>query len=520
MIHTQHHSPKAEVALLGGVLVVGEAVLEVQALGFEAEDFYNEAHRHIWRSIERLAKASGGEGNCGVDVVTVMTDLHHERRLDAVGGFAYLSQLSAEVPTAANVTYYAKIVRGHANARRAMALLNESQHLLAVDPREVSDKIAEVGSKLGELAAAARERSTCEAEELWKATIASLEAARDRGGMVGMPSGLAPWDRLTSGLFSGRQHIVAGRPGMGKSALASWLVQQWCAARVDTPWRRAVVISVEMTKDELGQRWGSNLAGVTRQQLAMDDRHFAKLFEHMPDLIRYPFNLNDSDHVTALDIDASCRETLRSAEKHADKARKAGIDAEAGIDLIVVDYLTRLAPSTPRRDRRTEIDETVQALSSIAKRYDAPMITLAQLNRAVEMRADKRPMLSDLRETGTIEQEAYTVTFLYRGEYYDDDKALPNTVELIVAKNRGGRTGTAVAGCNLAYNRFYEGVSDRPEPPPPIRRTPQGPSPEQRNRPAVQTPPPPKPAPPSPPIPSEPNPNHTTLGGKIPPSPF
>lgn len=523
---TPPHDEAAEVAVIGAVLLTPDALDDARAEGVVAEDFYREAHRHIWRSVERVA-ASG----CAPDVVTVVSDLQSEGVLRAVGGMAYLAQISAQVPTSANAGSYARIVHHHATARAAIALLGEGRAELARDPRAVTDRIAELGGRLTGLAQQAQKKKTRSARDVWRLTITALEESGERGGMAGAPSGLEPWDRLTRGLYPGRQHILAGRPGMGKSALAAWTVQRFCDRLRATPWRRVLVVSAEMTAEELGQRWACIRTMRTREELAeMEGAGMARLMQLMPELMTYPLEVVDDDRITPADIDAACREVMLIAEAEAAKARARDIDATAGIDLIVVDYLTRLEPPRDRQQRRVEIDDTVQALSAIAKRYDAPMLTLAQLSRAVEQRADKRPQLADLRETGTIEQEAYTVTALYRGDYYEDDNAVPGGVEVIVLKNRGGRTGTGHARCDLARSAFFS-MSDRDDPRTPAPRpAPRGPSPEQRPRssareawvmpPPTKTAPTPTPAPPSPPLPTEAQAIHTTRGGQIPESPF
>lgn len=427
------HSIEAEVSLLGGLLVVGEAFEEITG-EVDAEDFYREAHRHIFRTMEALHQRREG-----LDVVTVMTALHEDRRLDAVGGMAYLSQLSAQVPTAANVQFYAKIVRRKSLLRKVIAWSNELIQECYTDVGDVEEFLSRAEAQMYALTSSRTRDSYRSIQDVIKEAFQRIEELYDKSEPItGVPSGFMDLDRKTSGWQRSDLIIIAARPAMGKTALT---LNMACNAAVRFE-QSILFCSLEMSSEQLVMRLLASEGRIELGKLRtgqLTEREWARLMRAAGDLSNSRIFLDDTAGL--------------SPQVLASRARR--LQAEHGLDIIYIDYLQLMETLSPNvNSREQQISDISRKLKMLAKDLNVPVIALAQLNRGVESRADKRPMLSDLRESGAIEQDADIISFVYRDEYYHEDSEAKGVAELIVGKHRSGSTGTILLKFFPHYTRF------------------------------------------------------------------
>ena len=440
-------SPEAEASVLGGMLIDGDAVARaVQAV--DDSMFYREAHRRLFRAMVRLFEQGGV-----VDVITVSEELKKAGDLEQAGGLEYLATLLEAVPTAANLGYHARIVREKALLRR----LIDAAHAIERDVREPGERTVE------EVLDQAEQR------------VFRVSESRDRDGFVwikevlypvfehierlqesatdipGLETGFRDLDRMTTGLHPGDLAIVAARPAMGKT---SWVlnVAQSVAIEHEVP---VALFSLEMSKEQLVQRFLCAEGRVDAQRL----RRGKLAYDEYQRLARAAGLLNTA----RIWIDDSATANVLEM-----KAKARRLKAEEEVGLVVVDYIQLMTGARRTENRVQEVGEISRGLKSLARELEVPVVALSQLSRAPEQRPDRRPQLSDLRESGSIEQDADLVMFLYRQEYYHgptdkDGNSLEGKAELIVAKQRNGPTGTVDLFFNKAYTRF-DSVAKGPEP--------------------------------------------------------
>ncbi|MGI6142982.1 MAG: replicative DNA helicase [bacterium] len=412
-------SLEAEQSVLGAMFLEREAVL-VAAEILQPEDFYRDAHRYIFEAILDLE-----ERGRPADLVTVTETLRQQGRLDDVGGLAFVTTLAESVPTAANVEYYARIVEEKAILRR---LIREATRIIQ-NSYEASTEAAAI---LDDAEQAILRISQYRNQSGFMAIKDLISAAYDRieflyqnkGGVTGIPTGFKDLDRLTAGLQPSDLIVVAARPSMGKTSFAL-NVALHVALEAKIP---VAIFSLEMSREQLIQRMLSSEAGIDGQRLRtgfLDEEDWLLLTTAMARLSEAPIFIDDTPSITVMDIRAKARRLVQ----------------ERGQALILLDYLQLVNSRRAFESRQQEITEISRGLKALARELQVPVVALSQLSRAVEQRQDKRPVLSDLRESGAIEQDADVVAFIYRDEYYNPDTEKKGIAEIIIGKQRNGPTG-------------------------------------------------------------------------------
>ena len=431
---------EAEMSVLGGVLLENEALNKVLEL-LTAEDFYRESHGKIFAAMTELSEH--GEP---LDLVTVRSALEKRGELDAVGGMDYLAMLVDFVPTAANIVYYSRLVKEKSLQRRLIRVATEiAQRGYEGGDVEVTLDWAE---KLIFEISNQRNRSSWQAvKELIPPVLKKIEVLSVRQESVtGVPTGFKDLDRLTAGFQPSDLIIIAGRPSMGKTAFALNIVE-YAALEHNIP---TVIFSLEMGQNQLVMRMLCSLARVDANRMRtgqLGEKDYQPILRAAGRLDAAPIYIDETAAISALE--------LRS------KARR--LKADKGIGLIVVDYLQLMQGRNNEESRQQEISDISRSLKALAKELQIPVVALSQLNRSLESRNDKRPMLSDLRESGSIEQDADVIMFVYRDAVYCEDcrdhnkvctKGHENDAEIIVGKQRNGPIGTVHLTFLGSYTRF------------------------------------------------------------------
>ena len=436
----QPHSLEAEVSVLGACLISKDAVITVLEL-LKPDDFYRNAHRVVFEAVQALASA-----NEPVDAVTVTEWLARHARLDEVGGAAALYDLTDQVPTAANAGYYARVVRDRSLLRK---LIDAGGRVVQLGYEPTDDALATVDraeSIVYDLAQSGSSGDLVPLNELLTESFERLELlSKEKSEVTGLATGFDDLDRLTAGLQRQNLVIIAARPSMGKSGLALGISEY---VAIDT--RKPVLLfSLEMSKSEIVNRMLSSQARIDSARLRtgrLEDGHWRALGEALGRMSDAPLYIDDTPSITMLEIRA--------------KARR--LKQRVGLELVVVDYLQLMSSNKRTENRVNEVAEFSRGLKMLAKELDVPVIALSQLSRQPESRTDKRPMLSDLRESGSIEQDADIVSFIYRDEVYDADSPDKGIAELIVAKHRNGAVGK-VQLAFLAHYAKFANLSRRPQ---------------------------------------------------------
>ena len=432
------HHAEAERSVLGAILLNNESIHRVLEIGLEARDFYKEAHQKIFDM--SLALSERGEP---VDLVTMTTSLRDRGWFEHVGGSATLTSLFDDTFAIGNVLHYARIVRDKALLRR---MIHTTAEIAAEAYDGVEDTEAyldDAERKVFQVSDSKLAKSFSSMQEILVQNMHVIEEiSQKKTDVVGLSTGFHDFDRLTSGLRPGQLVIIAARPAMGKTSLFLSMAQN--IAKTD----KAVVaiFSLEMSKEELGFRFLSGMTRIDAKRLKVGrlvDRDWPQLAAAADQLSKSKIFIDDSGDLTVMDIRARCRRLL-SIEKR--------------VDLIVVDYLQLMrgtkASQKGDSSREREISEISRSLKNLAKEQKVPIIALSQLNRGVESRPNKRPMLSDLRESGAIEQDADMVCFIYRDEVYNKESEDKGIAELIVAKHRAGETDTIRLAWLAEYTLF------------------------------------------------------------------
>ena len=432
------HSIEAEQSVLGGLLLDNVAWDRIENL-LAPEDFYRFDHRLIFQHIARLIASSKP-----ADVITVFDALSGIGKADEVGGMPYLNALALNTPSAANIRHYAQIVRDRSVLRKLITAADEiSGWALSPHGKEVGRilndaeakifSIGEDGSR-GNQGALAIRALTTQVYQL----VTDLYDRENKGDVTGLSTGFVDLDRYTSGLQKGDLVIVAGRPSMGKTAL-SVNIAEHVAVASGLP---VVIYSMEMSGTQLAIRMIGSIGRLDQQRLRTgqlndeDWGRFTYALEKMNDAQLFV------DESPALTVDA-----IRSSARRL--ARQCG-----GLELVIVDYLQLMSTSSMGENRATEVGEMSRGLKALAKELGCPVIAISQLNRSVESRLNKRPMMSDLRDSGSIEQDADLILFIYRDEVYNPDSPEKGTAEIIIAKQRNGPTGTVTLTFNGSFTKF------------------------------------------------------------------
>ena len=431
------HSIDAEMGLLGGILLDNDAINHALEL-LIADDFYHEHHRIIFTAMAHLS-----DRGVPVDVITLTDALGGKDQLERVGGARYLAELAAYVPTAAHTVHYARMIREKAVLRSVASIATEiAQNSYDVPGENADQYLDEAESKIFEIAERRVKQSFVSMRDLSQHAIALLEHLYERKELVtGVPSGFLDLDRITSGFQRGDLIIIAARPSVGKTALAL-NIAAYAALEAD-PKVGVAIFSLEMSKEQLALRLLCSEGKVDSAKARsgyLGERDFPKLAQAAARLSEAPIFIDDNSDTSPLVLKAKCRRLAR--------------DSRANLGLIIVDYMQLMRSSRPGESREKEIAEISRSMKALAKELKVPVIALSQLNRQVETRPDRRPLLADLRESGAIEQDADVIAFIYRDEVYHRDTKEPGVAEIIIAKQRNGPTDTAKLTYLSQFTRF------------------------------------------------------------------
>ncbi len=440
------HSVEAEQSLLGALLLDNQAFDRVADL-VSADDFYRDDHRRIWRHIARLIEASRP-----ADVVTVLESIEASEDKDKTGGATYLAALAQNTPSALNIRRYAELVRERAVQRRLAQVATEiAEAALAPTGKDVGQLLDEAESRIFQIAESGARKdqglmgiSPVLAKVFER--IDHLHSQDNPSDVTGVPSGFIDIDRKTAGLQPGDLIIVAGRPSMGKTALALNIAEHVALhPSVGLP---VAIFSMEMSASQLAMRMLSSMARVDQTKLRtgrLDNDEWANLTDAIGKLNEARIHVDETAALNALELRARARRMKREYGK---------------LGLVVVDYLQLMSASSQGENRATEISEISRSLKALAKELDVPVIALSQLSRAVEQRNDRRPLMSDLRESGAIEQDADLILFIFREEVYAPEKEeARGRAEVIIGKQRNGPIGTIALTFMGQFTRFANALA-------------------------------------------------------------
>jgi replicative DNA helicase len=432
------HSLESESSLLGALLLNNDAHGLIVGV-IKSSDFYRHEHKEIFKAIVALI-----DEDKAADVVTVFEHLQSWGKAEEVGGASYLNRLAQYVPSASNITRYAEIVQSKSILRRLIAVGDEvvrdafgSEGKTPAEQLESAEaKILQIGSADG-----ARPEDKMLSTLIPRFNALLLERSENPGQLVGVSTGFQDLDQMTNGLKKGNLIVVAGRPAMGKTSLAMNMAEH-CALRDKLP---VLVMSLEMSADELTTRLVGSVGRIDQMHLQtaqLADHEWGRVSEAMETLHSAPLEIQDAGVKTISEIRAMAR---RFQHRH----KKIG--------MIIVDYLQLVSGGGEgaQENRATEVGHVSRGLKLLAGELQCPVIALSQLNRAVEDRPDKRPRMSDIRESGSVEQDADAIMFVYRDEFYSKESCLtPGVAEIIIAKQRNGPTGTVRLAWQPTYTRF------------------------------------------------------------------
>lgn len=438
---------EAEQAVLGAMLIDKEAIAKVSEI-LTSSDFYREAHRVIFNAMLELYNK-----NEAVDMVTVTEILKRDNKLEDIGGLAYITSLANVVLTAANVKYHADIVAEKSVLRQLVRVSTEIAAMGYEANEDVGTLLDTAESRILEISNRKKKADFTPINDVLMESVQNIEKLiNNKGGLTGLPSGFADLDKLTSGLHPSDFIILAARPSMGKTALALNIVQNVALRahkKIGGEPRSVAFFSLEMSKEQLVNRMLCAEAGIDSQRLRvgeMGDKDWDALWGACDLMSKAKIYIDDTAGITVMDM----------------RSRARRLKAEHGLDLIVVDYLQLMQGSGKRNnsgDRQQEVSEISRSLKALARELDVPVLALSQLSRSVEARQVKRPMLSDLRESGSLEQDADIVAFLYREDYYNPETENKHT-ELIIAKHRNGPVDTVNLFFHKQFTKFV-GFSKR-----------------------------------------------------------
>ena len=427
------YSIEAEQAVIGGILIDPNCIAAVSEI-IKEQDFYFEHNKNIFAAMQILFNS-----NQPIDIVTVSDMLEQSGGLEAAGGVNYLTSVASSVPTTANITQYAEIVSQKSLLRKLVEAGGKIADLGYDAPDGVEAALEEAEKVIFDILQNKDSQGIVHITEvLGKSFNMMREMAEKKGKVSGVPTGFGYLDQLTSGLQNSDLILIAARPAMGKTSFALNIAQNAAIRNGIT----TAVFNLEMSREQLANRIICGEAMVSGNKLkegSLNADDWVRIGEHLAQIAKAPIFIDDSSSVTVSEIRAKCR---RLRQRH-------------NLGLVVIDYL-QLMQSGIRSDgnRQQEVSDISRSLKILAKELNVPIITLSQLSRGPESRTNKRPMLSDLRESGAIEQDADIVMFLYRDEYYNPDSEDKNIAECIIAKHRNGETGTVKLWWDGAHTKF------------------------------------------------------------------
>ena len=426
------HDVEAEQAVLGCMITDRDAVIAaIEALA--EEDFYREDNKLIYKAIFNLYKKAEP-----VDIITLKSELSSIGKFDEVGGLEYLAELPEKVPTTSNVDKYIKIVKEKSELRTLIKTANDIL-TMSYDPTQEVESIMDVAEKkIFSIMQKKNQEGYASIKDILVDSFTELEELYNRKQHVtGVPTGFVDLDRVTAGLHNSDLVLVAARPAMGKSAFALNIATN-AALQANTG---VAIFSLEMSKEQMANRILGSVAMVDGNSIRtgrIADDDWIKLATASGELSQTGIVIDDTPGISVMEIRAKCRK----------------LKMERDIGLVIIDYLQLVQASSRAGSREQEIAEISRSLKILAKEINVPVIALSQLSRAPEQRPDHRPMLSDLRESGSIEQDADIVMFLYRDDYYNPDTDKKNVAEVIIAKHRAGSTGTVELAWLGSYTKF------------------------------------------------------------------
>ncbi|WP_020168457.1 MULTISPECIES: replicative DNA helicase [Methylotenera] len=437
------HSIEAEQSVIGGLLLENEALDKIADI-LKAEDFYQFDHKTIFQHIAKLI-----ERNRPADIVTVAESLESTAELSTIGGIAYLASLAQNTPTAANIRRYAEIVRERAIMRKLVTVGSSiAESAYSPNGRDAQQLLDEAEAKIFQIAEGGQRTSQGfqDIKELLPQVAERIDMLFSRDNpsdVTGIPTGFSDLDSMTSGFQGGDLIIVAGRPSMGKTAFSLNIAEN---VALDTGLPVAV-FSMEMASTQLAMRMIGSVGRLDQHRMRtgrLEDEDWEKLTTALGKLNEAPIFIDEGAGLSSFDVRARARRLHRQCGK---------------LGLIVIDYLQLMSAPAGKQgeNRATEISEISRSLKALAKELDCPVVALSQLNRSVEQRPDKRPVMSDLRESGAIEQDADLILFIYRDEVYNPDSEDKGTAEIIVGKQRNGPIGRVrltFIGENTRFENF------------------------------------------------------------------
>ncbi len=424
----------AEQSVLGSMLLSKDAIADVTE-SLRGTDFYRPAHEMVHDAIIDLY----GRGE-PADPVTVANELTRRGELARVGGGPYLHTLAANVPIAANAGYYAEIVREKAVLRRLVAAGTKIVQIGYAGEGQVDDVVDQAQAEIYHVTEKRATEDYAPLSDIMESVLDEIEAIGNReSGLYGVPTGFADLDDLTNGLHGGQMIIVAGRPAMGKSTLGL----DFCRAASIHNNMASVIFSLEMNRSEITMRLLSAEAKVPLNHIRngnMGDDDWQRLARKMGEVSSAPMFIDDSPNMTMMEIRSKAR---RLKQRH-------------DLKLIVIDYMQLMSSGKKVESRQLEVSEFSRQIKLLAKELEVPIVALSQLNRGPEQRGDKRPMMSDLRESGSLEQDADMVVLLHRDDVYEKESTRPGEADLIVAKHRNGPTRDITVAFQGHYSRFVD----------------------------------------------------------------
>jgi replicative DNA helicase len=429
------HNNEAEMSVLGAAMLSKDALFDIMEV-VRAKDFYSEIHREIFDVITLLYRASKP-----VDTVTVSEELKKRNSLDMVGGRAYVFSLASGVPSTANAGEYAKIVAEKATLRQLILASSEILDMGYKEKIEAAEAIDIAEQKIFEIAQARQTKEVASIRDVLDQNLNMIdENSKLEGKVTGVSSGFSDYDKKFGGFQKSELIILAARPSMGKTAFALNVAQQASLKGG----AKVLLFSLEMAKEQLGLRLLAMESRIDSQKLKMgelENSEWEQLSAAIDTLSKGQLYLDDTPGITVSEIKNKCRR----------------LKAEKGLDLVFIDYLQLMTFEGRAESRQQEITALSRYLKQLAREIDCPVIVLSQLSRAPEQRSDHTPVLSDLRESGSIEQDADIVVFLYRDEYYTrENSTKPGVCDIIVAKNRSGPTGSIELTWLSNYTKFVD----------------------------------------------------------------
>ncbi len=441
-INIQHllppHALEAEQSVIGGLLIANDRWDDVADLVI-AEDFYRKEHRLLFTAMQELTAIESP-----IDIVTLSDRLTNLDQLHEVGGLAYLAELAHNTPSAANIRNYAKVVQEKASARKLLLLSNHIEQITRnPEGRNILDIVSEAEKTLNDISENKQDDNGPRyVNPILKSTVDQIEKlVANQGQLSGLSSGFIDLDKLTNGLQRSDLIIVAARPAMGKTTFSMNLIES-ALFKPKEP-KPAIVFSMEMSAEQLMLRMVSAAGRIDQGDIkrgTLKDDDWPKLSSAIQKLKDKPLYIDDTPALNPTD--------LRS------RVRRIARDHNGEIGLIMVDYLQLMTVAGRSEGRTNEISEISRSLKGLAKEFNCPVIALSQLNRSLEQRPNKRPVMSDLRESGAIEQDADIIMFIYRDEVYDEDSPYKGQAEIIIGKHRSGPTDTVRLAFIGRYTRF------------------------------------------------------------------